>query len=101
MKKEVLVKPDLVLITVGNEFVTFSRQFTSEGFGGATFSFRLTPKIINRIESSGIVKVEQFNDDGILKYRRLDFYTLESMIDVFSEILEYSQNLNLSNSLIQ
>ncbi len=94
MNKEVIVKPNLVLITAGSEFVTFSRQLTAEGFGGATFSIELTPQIADRIDNSGIVKVEQFNVDGILKFRKLNFYTLESIINVFAEVLEHVQNIN-------
>ena len=94
MNKEVIVKPNLVLITAGSEFVTFSLQLTAEGFGGATFSIKLTPQIADRIDNSGIVKVEQFNVDGILKFRKLNFYTLESIINVFAEVLEHVQNIN-------
>ena len=92
MKIQVFAKETVVLVIVDDEFVIFSRTPNQEGFGGATFSFPLTAKLADRIEKSGIIRVEKFNIDGILKYRELPFYTMERLIDVFTDVLQHVQN---------
>ena len=92
MKIQVFANQTVVLIIVGDEFVIFSRNTNQERFGGATFSFPLTAKLADRIEKSGIIKVEKFNIDGILKYRELPFYTTERLIDVFADVLQHVQS---------
>ncbi len=90
MKKEVIIKEAIVLIVLGNDFVTFSRYPNSEGFGKANFSFPITAALADRIEKSRIIQVEQISSDGTLNYRRLDFYTTERIIEVFTDILEFN-----------
>jgi hypothetical protein len=89
MKKEIIIKDMIVLILHGDNFVTLSRYPDSNGFGKATFSFPLTAQLADRIERSKIVQVEKVSSDGSLVYRRLDFYTMERIIEVFTDILEF------------
>ena len=92
MKIQTFIKEAIVLITVGDEFVMFSRNTNAEGFGGATFSISLNASLADRIDNSGIIKVESFNVDGILKYRALPFCTVDRLTNVFVDILQYVQN---------
>lgn len=92
MKKEIIIKNTRVLILFGHNFVTFSRYPDGCGFGHANFSFPLTAQLADRIERSRIVKVEKVSSDGSLTYRRLDFYTTERIIEVFTDIIEFQND---------
>lgn len=89
MKKEIIIKDTIALILIGDNFVTFSRYPDSHGFGKANFSFPLTAQLADRIEKSRIVQVEKMSSSGTLTYRRLDFYTMERIIEVFTDIINF------------
>lgn len=86
---EIFQREATVLIASESEFVTFSRYTNSEGFGSAVFSFPVTPKIADRIESSKIIRVEKASTDGTLVFRKLPFYTVDKAIEIFTEIIEH------------
>lgn len=90
MKKDVtIIKDAIVLIVVGENFVTFPRYTDENGFAKAKFSFPLSGELADRIESSKIVKVEKISGNGVLRYRRLEFYTTERIIEIFTDLINF------------
>lgn len=97
MKKEILIKEKLVLMICGDEFAILQREANDDGMIGVTFSMPVTPKTADLLDQSGIVTVQQFSGDGILIFKRRDFYQLQLMIELIIDILEkYETEQNLS-----
>lgn len=88
MKKDILLKDKLALIICGSEFAILQREANDDGLIGVTFSIPVTQKMVDLLEQSGIITVQQYNGDGIMTFKRRDFYQLHLMIELIIDILE-------------
>lgn len=97
MKKDILLKEKLALIICGSEFAILQREANEDGLTGITFSIPVTARIADLLNQSGIITVQQFSGDGILTFRRRDFYQTVLMIELIFDILEkYETESHLS-----
>lgn len=86
---EVSINSNIVTFTSGNNFMIVSRETNPEGIGSITTSFPLSHDLIERIESSKILKIEKVEPSGAYTYRPLHFCTFSKLIEVFTDTLQY------------
>lgn len=88
MKKEVIIKQNVILITGRDEFAVLDRNMRENGLQQIVFSSRITPIHADYLEKSGIVEVHSFKESGIISFKRKDFYETHLMIELVADIIE-------------
>lgn len=91
MKKNVFIKDSVILINCDDEFAVLQRNVDSNGKQGITFSIPINGRTADLLNSSGIVEVESYNSDGLLVFKRRNFYEATLMIDLITDILDKYQ----------
>lgn len=87
MKKEVRISNHLVNITCDDEFAILSRTPKDDKFS-ITMSIKVTPRMADLLDRSGIVDVVSYTADGTVVFKRLPFYETHLMIDIITDLLE-------------
>ncbi len=92
MNQEIIIKEHVIHVSRGQEFVVFDRHPDSEGMQNVTLSIPVTPKIVDLIESAGIVEVVEYSNTGKLSFKRKSFYETHLMVEILADILEKHAN---------
>lgn len=90
---EINITSNIVTFTYDNDFLIVSRKINQDGIGSITSSFPFSQELINRIESSKIIKIQKAEPSGAYLYRTLPFYSLSKMVVVFTDIMQYYEAL--------
>lgn len=90
MNKSVQISANIINIICGHEFATFTRHPKGDNLFTLVMSIPGTAKIADKLEKSGIIKVQSFTEDGTVTYTRLPFFETHLMIDVVTDLLEYN-----------
>lgn len=90
MKKEVIIKENIVFVACGNEFAIFERHDNSKGLRSITFSIPVKPQMTDLIDKSGVADVQKYSASGTMVIRPKTFYENYKMAELIADILEKS-----------
>lgn len=94
MKKEVITREKIIIISYGDEFAILTRKPVRQAMQAVTFSIPVTAQMSDYLESSKIVKVQSYTVDGMLFFERRFGYDNFIMIEILMDLLERKHNEN-------
>lgn len=83
----VLIQKNHILINSDTQFAVLEKRLNTKGYQGVTFSIPLTASDANIVSTSGIAQVITFSESGTMLFKRKDFYSNDTMIEIIIDIL--------------
>lgn len=94
MKKEVINRDKIVVISYGDEFAILAKNPVELGLKIAILSIPITAEMADHLDSSKIIQVQRYTADGTLFFTRKFGYANSKMIELLIDLLERNYDGN-------
>lgn len=94
MKKEVINRDKIVVISYGDEFAILAKNPVELGLQTVILSIPVTAEMADHLDSSKIIQVQRYTADGTLFFTRKFGYENSKMIELLIDLLERNYDGN-------
>lgn len=94
MKKEVINREKIVVISYDDEFAILAKNPVKLDLQTVMFSIPVTAQMADHLDSSKIVQVQRYTIDGTLFFKRKFGYENSKMVEILIDLLERNYNEN-------